>query len=212
MRERSYRNGLYAVDSSARISILRGGPSAPNGGRSSVRMGVHLMTHIPPPGIRPADARFSSGPTKKRPGWNLQALEGALLGRSHRSKPGKAKLKEAIDRTRALLGVPCRFQDRDRAGIRHRRGGNGDVVDAGRAPGRCIRLGKLRRGMGDRCGRATEARGLPHSCRPALRRAAGSVAGARNGGHRLHAERNDLGCEDSELRLDPGGSRGHHVQ
>jgi len=65
------------------------------------------MTRIPLPGVRPADARFSSGPTKKRPGWNLQALEGALLGRSHRSKPGKAKLKEAIDRTRALLCVPA---------------------------------------------------------------------------------------------------------
>ena len=68
------------------------------------------MTCMPLPGIRPADARFSSGPTKKRPGWNLQALEGALLGRSHRSKPGKAKLKEAIDRTRALLGVPGDFK------------------------------------------------------------------------------------------------------
>ncbi len=65
------------------------------------------MTRMPLPGVRPADARFSSGPTKKRPGWNLQALNGALLGRSHRSKPGKAKLKEAIDRTRALLGVPA---------------------------------------------------------------------------------------------------------
>jgi len=68
------------------------------------------MTYIPPPGIRPADARFSSGPTKKRPGWNLQALEGAVLGRSHRSKPGKTKLKEAIDRTRALLTVPDDFK------------------------------------------------------------------------------------------------------
>jgi phosphoserine aminotransferase len=68
------------------------------------------MTYIPPPGIRPADARFSSGPTKKRPGWNFQALEGALLGRSHRSKPGKTKLKEAIDRTRALLAVPDDFK------------------------------------------------------------------------------------------------------
>jgi phosphoserine aminotransferase len=68
------------------------------------------MTHTPPPGIRPADARFSSGPTKKRPGWTLAALEGALLGRSHRSKPGKAKLKEAIDRTRAILGVPADFK------------------------------------------------------------------------------------------------------
>jgi phosphoserine aminotransferase len=68
------------------------------------------MTYIPPPGIRPADARFSSGPTKKRPGWNLQALEGAVLGRSHRSKPGKTKLKEAIDRTRVLLTVPDDFK------------------------------------------------------------------------------------------------------
>jgi phosphoserine aminotransferase len=69
-------------------------------------MGDNSMTHLSPPGARPADARFSSGPTKKRPGWNLHALEGALLGRSHRSNPGKAKLKEAIDRTRAVLEVP----------------------------------------------------------------------------------------------------------
>ncbi len=68
------------------------------------------MTRVPMPGNRPADARFSSGPTKKRPGWSLQALNGALLGRSHRSKPGKAKLKEAIDLTRTLLGVPADFK------------------------------------------------------------------------------------------------------
>jgi phosphoserine aminotransferase len=62
------------------------------------------------PNARPQDPRFSSGPTKKRPGWTLQALEGAALGRSHRSKAGKAKLKEAIDRSRALLGVPADFK------------------------------------------------------------------------------------------------------
>jgi phosphoserine aminotransferase len=61
------------------------------------------------PNARPLDPRFSSGPTKKRPGWTLQALEGAALGRSHRSKAGKGKLKEAIDRTRALLEVPDAF-------------------------------------------------------------------------------------------------------
>lgn len=66
-----------------------------------------MSTHISPPGVRPADARFSSGPTKKRPGWTLQALEAAVLGRSHRSKAGKARLKEAIDRTRAVLRVPA---------------------------------------------------------------------------------------------------------
>ena len=69
-----------------------------------------MMTRPLAPDLRPVDARFSSGPTKKRPGWTLHALEGALLGRSHRSKPGKSKLKEAIDRTRALLGVPADFK------------------------------------------------------------------------------------------------------
>jgi phosphoserine aminotransferase len=73
-------------------------------------MGDKLMTGTTKPAVRPADARFSSGPTKKRPGWSLQNLEGAALGRSHRSKLGKAKLKEAIDRTRALLGVPADFK------------------------------------------------------------------------------------------------------
>ena len=64
------------------------------------------MTSTAKPGVRPADPRFSSGPTKKRPGWTTDALKDAALGRSHRAKPGKAKLKEAIDRTRAILGVP----------------------------------------------------------------------------------------------------------
>jgi phosphoserine aminotransferase len=58
------------------------------------------------PALRPARPFFSSGPCAKRPGWTAEALGGALLGRSHRSKPGKAKLKEAIDRTRAILGIP----------------------------------------------------------------------------------------------------------
>jgi len=58
------------------------------------------------PAVRPARPFFSSGPCAKRPGWTPEALGGALLGRSHRSKPGKAKLKQAIDRTRALLGIP----------------------------------------------------------------------------------------------------------
>jgi phosphoserine aminotransferase len=49
---------------------------------------------------------FSSGPCAKRPGWSLQALHGAFLGRSHRSKLGKAKLKRAIDLTREVLQVP----------------------------------------------------------------------------------------------------------
>ncbi len=58
------------------------------------------------PSRRPSTPLFSSGPCAKRPGWSLEALEGALLGRSHRSKPGKAKLKEVIDLTRAILAIP----------------------------------------------------------------------------------------------------------
>jgi phosphoserine aminotransferase len=58
------------------------------------------------PAVRPARPFFSSGPTAKRPGWTPQVLKDACLGRSHRSKPGKAKLKEAIDRTRTVLRVP----------------------------------------------------------------------------------------------------------
>lgn len=68
------------------------------------------MTIPAKPDVRPADPRFSSGPTKKRPGWSLSALEGAALGRSHRSKLGKSKLKDAIDRTRALLEVPADYK------------------------------------------------------------------------------------------------------
>ncbi|HEY5239509.1 MAG TPA: hypothetical protein VIJ62_14100, partial [Rhizomicrobium sp.] len=62
------------------------------------------------PAVRPARPFFSSGPCAKRPGWTPDALGGALLGRSHRSKPGKAKLKDAIERTRALLGIPADYR------------------------------------------------------------------------------------------------------
>ena len=62
------------------------------------------------PAVRPARPFFSSGPCAKRPGWTAEALNGALLGRSHRSKPGKAKLKDAIDRTKTLLGIPATYR------------------------------------------------------------------------------------------------------
>jgi phosphoserine aminotransferase len=58
------------------------------------------------PAMRPARPEFSSGPCAKRPGWSPENLSGAVLGRSHRSKLGKARLKEAIDRTREVLEVP----------------------------------------------------------------------------------------------------------
>ncbi len=58
------------------------------------------------PQQRPNNPCFSSGPCAKRPGWTTDVLKDALLGRSHRAKPGKAKLKEVIDRTRTILQVP----------------------------------------------------------------------------------------------------------
>ncbi len=59
------------------------------------------------PLLRPANPRFSSGPCPKHPNWNLQSLDGAYLGRSHRGEGGRAKLKSAIDLTRDILGVPA---------------------------------------------------------------------------------------------------------
>lgn len=64
------------------------------------------MTALQKPGVKPANPNFSSGPCAKRPGWSLQNLQDAQLGRSHRAKVGKAKLKQAIDLTRELLHVP----------------------------------------------------------------------------------------------------------
>src|SRR6201987_3916041 len=62
------------------------------------------------PGVRPAIPHFSSGPCAKRPGWSLQVLTDAVLGRSHRSKVGKAKLKRAIDLTREILKIPTDYR------------------------------------------------------------------------------------------------------
>ena len=62
------------------------------------------------PSVRPVVPHFSSGPCAKRPGWSLQNLAGALLGRSHRSKPGRVKLKRAIDLTREVLQVPADYR------------------------------------------------------------------------------------------------------
>src|SRR3954463_7654049 len=61
----------------------------------------------PKPAERPANPRFSSGPCAKRPGFTLEALSGAFLGRSHRAKLPKARLVEIIDRSRAILGIPA---------------------------------------------------------------------------------------------------------
>lgn len=58
------------------------------------------------PHIKPQNPRFSSGPCAKRPGWSLAALENALTGRSHRSKEGKARIQEVLQKSRSILGLP----------------------------------------------------------------------------------------------------------
>jgi phosphoserine aminotransferase len=65
------------------------------------------MAIAPKPDVRPANANFSSGPCAKRPGFTLDALSGAMLGRSHRAKAPKARLAEVIERSRAILGMPA---------------------------------------------------------------------------------------------------------
>ncbi len=65
-----------------------------------------MTSAIPQPNHRPANPQFSSGPCAKRPGWSLDALKNACLGRSHRSKAGKSRLKAILDQTRDLLGIP----------------------------------------------------------------------------------------------------------
>ncbi len=61
------------------------------------------------PGARPANPRFSSGPCAKPPTFTLDSLSDAALGRSHRAAIGKTKLKDAIERTRATLGIPADY-------------------------------------------------------------------------------------------------------
>jgi len=67
------------------------------------------MTTHPKPAMRPAMPFFSSGPTTKRPGWSPAVLEDAILGRSHRSKPAKAKITRTMDLARQILGLPDNY-------------------------------------------------------------------------------------------------------
>jgi phosphoserine aminotransferase len=62
------------------------------------------------PTLRPANPCFSSGPCAKRPGWSLDALSAAMVGRSHRAAEPKARLQAVIDRSRAVLGVPAGWE------------------------------------------------------------------------------------------------------
>jgi phosphoserine aminotransferase len=68
------------------------------------------MSDLQTPAARPANPRFSSGPCAKLPGYSLDMLSDAPLGRSHRAAVGKSKLAEAIDLTREVLGVPADYR------------------------------------------------------------------------------------------------------
>lgn len=58
------------------------------------------------PTVKPTRPFFSSGPCSKRPGWSINALDGALVGRSHRAKIAKARIEEVIDQSKSILGLP----------------------------------------------------------------------------------------------------------
>jgi phosphoserine aminotransferase len=73
-------------------------------------MGEKQMTTAAKPAVRPDRAHFSSGPCAKRPGWSPDNLKLESLGRSHRSKLGKSRLKLAIDKTRAILRIPADYR------------------------------------------------------------------------------------------------------
>ena len=109
------------------------------------------------PDMRPANPHFSSGPCAKRPGWSLAALEGALLGRSHRAKEPKARLAEVIERSRRDPRHARRLAARHRPGLGHRRRRDGAVVAARRPRRRRVGVRELFRGLGDRRRQAVEA-------------------------------------------------------
>ena len=92
---------MLAVDSGEPAHSIRRGPRPPNGPR------LFWKGEALKPRIRPQRPQFSSGPCVKRPGWSPDALRDALVGRSHRSPAGKARLAEVLDRARTLLGLPA---------------------------------------------------------------------------------------------------------
>ena len=111
------------------------------------------------PNMRPARPDFSSGPCAKRPGWTPEVLLDAAVGRSHRSKLGKKKIVEAVDRTRAMLGIPADYR------IAIVPASDTGAVEMalwsllGARAGRHADLGELRRRLGHRRGQAAQAQG-----------------------------------------------------
>ena len=74
------------------------------------------MAIAPKPDIRPHNANFSSGPCAKRPGWSIDALSGALVGRSHRAADGKKRLQAVIERSHLTCVIPYQPGTTSRSG------------------------------------------------------------------------------------------------
>ena len=124
------------------------------------------MTNPAMPGRRPANPNFSSGPCAKRPGWSLDALARCRARplASRQDRQGQAQAGDRPDPRGP--GGPGRLPDRHRAGVRHRRDGDGALVAARRARRRRARLGEFRARLGHRRRQAAEAQGRAHASRP----------------------------------------------
>jgi phosphoserine aminotransferase len=94
------------------------------------------------PTAKPNNPCFSSGPCAKRPGWSLDALKDAAVGRSHRAKIGKNKLADVIERSKKILGIPENYL----VGIVP--ASDTGAIDAWRPRRRCAGMGILRLRLG----------------------------------------------------------------
>lgn len=106
-RQKFLQSRRDRLTSSPSRNIPGGGTPLPNEGLLSERIAYDEACQT---GHAPGQYSFSSGPCAKRPGWTLEALSDAPLGRSHRAKIGKTKLKQAIDLTREILEVPADYR------------------------------------------------------------------------------------------------------
>ncbi len=100
---------VLVLDSGSDLGQIAGVDVFP---RAAVRLssGTQNFAAAMKPAFRPANPHFASGPCAKPPGWRAAALEGALTGRYHRSAPARAKLREVVERTRALLAIPSQHR------------------------------------------------------------------------------------------------------
>ena len=152
----------------------------------------------------PNNPCFSSGPCAKRPGWSLDALKDATLGRSHRAKIGKDKLAERHPAqqkdSRHSRCVPARHRSR----LRHRRGRNGAVVAPRRTRRRRPGVGEFQQRLGRRLQKPAPVEG-PSRLQGRLRQASRSSSGGLVARCRLRLEWNYLRRPDSKRLLDRRG-------